>query len=190
MTDNVLQDFDAAGLSAVKIAKLLGISEKAASERLCLLRGYSKNVGRTHVGDKRASYTVSFPAYAGRAIEEAAQEARLPPAIWLKRYVMEHLGFGARPAEKPAPAWIQDHAQRVEDEDTIRWYIYRNAALQIIGLPDWDGAQVVIFGMNRQESRRALLSWSVFWDAVTGELCPGHTHEVLFDHFAHAFQRV
>lgn len=190
MKDIDWQEFDASGLSAKKISKLLGISENVVREQICVQRGYTKNSGRTHVGEKRVSYTVSFPGYVGRAIEELAHQAGLPPKLWLKRYVMEQMGFGARPVEKPVPAWIQDHAQRIEEEDTIRWQIYRNAALQLVGLPEWEGARVELFGMDRQESRRAMLSWSAYWDAVTGELCQGHTNDVLFAHFFRAFQRV
>lgn len=184
------QEFDASGLSAKKIAKVLGVQESTVHAQLRLRRGYTENKGRAHVGEKRVSYTISFPGYVGRAIEEAALEAKLPPKLWLKRYVMEQMGFGARPVERQAPAWIQDHAQRIEEEDAIRWHIYRNAALRLIGLPEWDGARVDLFGMGRQESRRAMLSWSAYWDAVTGELCQGHTNDVLFAHFCNAFQRV
>ena len=181
---------DVEDLSVKKIAKLQGVEQNTVYTQRRLQRGYTENTGRNHSGEKRVSYTVSFPAHAGRAIEKAAQEAKITPHLWLKRFVMEQMGFGARPVELPAPSWVQDHAQRIEDEDTIRWHIYRNAALRLIGLPDWDGAKVELFGMSRPETRKALLSWSVYWDAVTGELCQGHTNEVIFDHFVHAFQRV
>lgn len=115
------------------------------------------------------SWTVCLPAQAAAIIEAEAREQGLTPPILLKRRIMKTLGFQPYPQERPdTPAWVVEHSRKIATEYHLRYYIYRNAALEAINYP---------------LPPKTVQSWSAYYDAVEGKLCQGGTQQELFDAF-------
>lgn len=158
-----------------RLSNLTGWSPSYILRKKRELRGWSVPKPKLTAEEKRKTYGVSFPPYAWYIIEAEALKAGLKPNIWIKRAIMEHLGLDPTPEELPdLPRWILDHSERVTSEDSIRYYIYRNAALTLFDPPA---------GTTPDQ----LLTWGVYLDAVTGDIMPGNTKPELYEAFINAF---
>lgn len=156
------------------LAKLLGVNVGTVYVHRRALQGFKlESPAERKKQESCKSWTVCLPAHAAALIEAKAKEKGLTPPLLLKRIVMQELGFQPYPQERPdTPAWVKEHGRRVATEYHLRYYIYRNAALEAIGYPF---------------PPKTVQSWGAYYDAVEGQLCQGGTPQELFDAFLAAW---
>lgn len=152
------------------IAKLLGVFPSTVYKYRREHRGYKMDSPADHKASEHTkSWSICFPAKAAAKIATAAKAEHLKPQLWIKRHIMEMLGLPAFPQASPrTPAWVIEHSRLVATEYDLRYYIYRNAALEAIGQPF---------------DTKAARSWAVYYDAVEDKLCPRDTAPELYEAF-------
>ena len=157
-------------LSPRAIAKLLGVNVSTIYKHRREHRGFRMDSAADHsVSEHTKSWSICFPPLAAAKIEAAAKTERIKPQLWIKRRIMEMLGLPAFPQASPnTPLWVIEHSQLVATEYDLRYYIYRNAALEAIGQP---------FDV------KVARSWAVYYDAVEDKLCPRDTAPELYEAF-------
>lgn len=158
------------GLPVRTIAKRLGVFPSTVYKYRREAQGFKlESPAERKKQDSCKSWSVCFPSHAGAKIEASALAEGVTPPVWLKRRIMEMLGYQPFPQERPdTPQWVREHGRRTATEYTLRYYIYRNAALDAIGysLP-----------------KKTVQSWGAYYDAVEGKLCQGGTPQDLYDAF-------